>query len=353
MVVPLAREDPPPHAALAELVQCLGTGARVNESMASHTSLRVGGPADVFFTARTTARLVEAVDLAVALGVPWRVVGAASNLLIADDGVDGLVVKAATQSRSWSLSSDTNEAVLVAEAGCILASLARQLVRDGLEGMEWAVNVPGTVGAAIVNNAGAFGSSIVEHLVEAVLHCPGQGPRTMTSDQLGMSYRTSVLKRGELQAVVIRGSFRVRPAARVSLEQRTRETQRARQATQPTGPSLGSMFANPPGDAAGRLIDAAGFKGTMRGTAEISRLHANFMLNRGGARACDVLDLMQKVQHIVWERSGHWLAPEVQLAGRWRDEDLLALQSPPGKIANPTSSGHTAESIRPAGVFSP
>jgi UDP-N-acetylmuramate dehydrogenase len=319
--------------------------------MANHTSLRVGGPADIFFIARSTSRLTEAIDLAVALGIPWRIIGAASNLLIADEGVAGLVVKAGTQSRSWALSADGSEATVHAEAGCILASLARQLAQEGLEGLEWAANVPGTVGAAIVNNSGAFGSSIAAHLLEASLHVPGEGPRTATPEQLEMAYRTSLVKRSEPRAIILGGSFRVTPARKEIVRERMRETQRKRQETQPTGPSLGSMFANPSGDAAGRLIEAAGLKGATRGSAEISKLHANFVLNRGSARARDVLDLMMEVQRTVWEQNRQWLVPEVQLVGRWHDEDRMALRHPPGSARTFNHIGMAAtERIRPVGA---
>jgi UDP-N-acetylmuramate dehydrogenase len=326
------------------LVERLGPEARPNEPMANHTSLRVGGRADVFLAARTTTRLVEAVELAIALGVPWRVIGAASNLLIADEGIAGLVVKAAATSRSWNRGTPL-ETSAVAESGCILASLARQLVQEGLQGLEWAVNVPGTVGGAVVDNSGAFGSSIAERLIRATVYVPGEGERTFTPQQLGMSYRTSALKRGELGAIVLGASFRLETADPVDLDQRMRETRRLRQTTQPTGPSLGSMFANPRDDAAGRLIEAAGLKGRRSGGAEVSTLHANFMLNRGGARARDVLALMQQVQHSVWNESGQWLIPEVQLAGRWRDEDWLVLRSPPSAVGQSPARDPISESF--------
>jgi UDP-N-acetylmuramate dehydrogenase len=323
---------PVSHSNLHTLIERLGAGARANEPMANHTSLRVGGAADIFFRARTTARLIEAVDLAADLGVPWRVIGSASNLLIADEGIGGLVVKPATTARSWTRSVSGTEATAVADSGCILASLARQLVQEGLEGLEWAVNVPGTVGGAVVDNAGAFGSSTAERLVDATVYLPGEGQQTMTAQQLDMGYRTSRLKRGELRAVVVSATFRVEPTDPGGLDRRMRETQQLRQTTQPTGPSLGSMFANPPDDAAGRLIEAAGLKGRVHGGAEVSTLHANFMLNRGGARARDVLGLIQEIQHGVWQSSGRWLIPEVQLAGRWRDDDWLSLCAPPGAL---------------------
>jgi UDP-N-acetylmuramate dehydrogenase len=322
---------PPSHAALAALFERLGAGARMNEPMANHTSIRVGGPADIFFIARGTTRLIEAIDAADTLHVPWRAIGAGSNLLVSDDGVDGLVVKVATSSRSWRVDLDGEQAAVEAEAGCVIASLARQLAQEGLAGLEWAINVPGTVGAAVVNNSGAFGSSTAECLETAEVYRPGRGRATMTPDQFAMRYRTSALKRGELRALVLAARFRLRSANKEALLTRMQETQRQRQATQPTGPSLGSMFANPPGDAAGRLIEAAGLKGRRQNGAEVSKLHANFMLNRAQARAREVVDLMRNVQRTVWEHSGHWLVPEVQLAGRWPEEEKIALQTPPGQ----------------------
>src|SRR4029453_17824977 len=182
-----------------------------------------------------------------------------------------------TPPRAWRLINEGGDQILYAEAGCILASLARQLVDDGLEGLEWAVNVPGTVGAAVVNNAGAFGSSTAEHLIDAELHVPGEGGRRLTSQDLEMEYRTTVLKRGGLNALVLGATFRLHATEKAEVRARMDQSQRQRQATQPTGPSLGSMFANPSGDAAGRVIEAAGLKGRRRGGAEISKLHANFI----------------------------------------------------------------------------
>jgi UDP-N-acetylmuramate dehydrogenase len=339
-----------PHGALAALRERLGAAARVNEPMANHTSLRVGGPADIFCVARGPVRLIETVEAAEALRVPWRVIGAGSNLLISDHGIDGLVVKAGSSARPIRVFRDGAGATVEADAGSILASLARQLVNEGLEGLEWAVNVPGTVGAAVVNNAGAFGSSTAERLVDADVHLPGAGRMRLTPHELEMSYRTTRLKRGELPAIVLDARFALRPADPASLRARTDATQRQRQATQPTGPSLGSMFANPPGDAAGRLIEAAGLKGIREGGAEISPLHANFMLNRGGAQASDVYRLISQAQAEVWRRFATWLVPEVQLVGRWRDEESRVLFTAPGDVA--TAMPYRGETLpSPAASF--
>src|SRR5439155_1434448 len=131
----------PSHAALGALFQRLGAGVRMNEPMANHTSIRVGGAADIFLIARSTTRLIEAIDAAGALNVPWRAIGAGSNLLVSDDGVDGLLVKVATPSRSWRIDINGKQAAVEAEAGCVIASLARQLTQEGLAGLEWAIDV--------------------------------------------------------------------------------------------------------------------------------------------------------------------------------------------------------------------
>ena len=321
-----------PHGALAALARNLEGAVRMVEPLSKHTSLRVGGQADVFLIARTTEQLMAAVERASFLGIPWRVIGAGSNLLVADGGVEGLVVKAAMVTSSVE-PYGAGAALLHAEAGCLIASLAKRTASAGWAGLEWAVNLPGTVGAAVVNNSGAFGSCVAERLAHATLHVPDRGRRAATATELEMDYRTSRLKRGDLAAVVLGATFRLVRAETDQLLRRIDEIQHVRRATQPGGSSLGSIFANPDGDAAGRLIEDAGLKGGRFGGAEVSRLHGNFIMNRNAARASDVLGLMQHVQRIVWARSGRWLTPEVQLVGRWRVEEMLALAAPPGDPA--------------------
>jgi len=316
-------------SALAELHRRLGPAARLGEPLGRYTSARVGGPADLFVGAQSSDELVCAVEQAAALGVPWRIIGSASNLLIADEGVEGLVVKAATSGvRLWP-HQDTGGVLVQAEAGAIFAAVAKQTALRGLRGLEWAVNVPGTIGASVVNNSGAFGSCAAEHLVEVLLHVPRVGAHTVPAEDLGLAYRTSRLKRGELLGVVLTATFRLVPDDPTSLRQRTQQIRQMRRATQPSGYSVGSMFTNPPGDAAGRLIEAAGLKGHRVADAEISALHANFMLNRRAARARDMFRLMQLVQSEVWERSRVWLVPEIEFVGRWSDTELQGLYVPP------------------------
>jgi len=316
---------------IAELRRALGPAARPDEALWRHTSLRVGGPADLYYVARTAQQFIDAVDRAVDLGVPWRAIGSASNLLIADDGIEGLVVRAAAVDVQQT--EDGGAVLARADAGCMLAALGKQMAIRGLAGLEWAVNVPGTVGASVVNNSGAFGSCVAEHLIRARIHLPGGADGEIEAQDLDLRYRSSLLKRGDMHGIVLDATYRLTPADPAGLRARIAEIQRTRRASQPTGYSVGSVFANPDGDSAGRLIEAAGLKGSRVGSAEVSMLHANFIVNQGGARAQDVLQLIRHVQTVVWQRWGVWLRPEVQLAGRFEAETVQALHAPPGAAA--------------------
>jgi UDP-N-acetylmuramate dehydrogenase len=191
--------------------------------------------------------------------------------------------------------------------------------------------VPGTVGGAVVNNAGAFGSCVVNDLAWAELLQPDGYQVRLLACELVYDYRTSRLKRGELgSALVVRAAFRVRqidPEQAVSL---IRQFQQQRTATQPRQLSAGSVFANPPGDYAGRLIELAGLKGRRMGGAQISPQHANFIVNLGHATAADVYALIRLAQEAVWREHGCWLRPEIELVGRWGEQERAALVKPAG-----------------------
>jgi UDP-N-acetylmuramate dehydrogenase len=315
---------------LVELQRRLGSSVRVAESLARLTSIRTGGPADLFLFARSQSQIMSAVDTADELGVPWQVIGSASNLLIADEGVDGLVIKAGMNATPLT-SKDQDGPLIEAEAGCIFASVAKRSALAGLAGLEWAVNVPGTIGASVVNNAGAFGSSTAEHLIDADVYVPGEGVVRVSVEDLRMSYRSTRLKRGELRGVVLRARYRLQSGDAMQLRSRIEEIQRQRRATQPSGYSVGSVFTNPPGDAAGRIVESLGLKGYRIGGAEVSRLHANFMLNCGGATSRDVWSLIRHVQDTVGAATGISLVPEIQLFGRWSHKDVTVLQGPSGE----------------------
>jgi UDP-N-acetylmuramate dehydrogenase len=282
-----------------------------------YTSLRVGGPARQFLASADVTSLAQVLDAAVQDGSQILVLGGGSNLLIADEGFDGVVLRYTAAGHR--IETEPGDRLLIrAMAGVNLSNLARRLAHEGLGGLEWAASVPGTIGGAVVNNAGAFGGCIADHLVDAEIVGPDGAVRTLAADELGYAYRASVLKHGDLGPVVVSSArLRVHREESDVATGRILTFQSQRTASQPRQLSAGSIFANPPGDYAGRLIEAAGLKGERRGGAEISAQHANFIVNTGSARATDVVSLIRLMQDEVWGRFGVWLRPEVQLVGSW------------------------------------
>jgi UDP-N-acetylmuramate dehydrogenase len=297
-------------------------------SLARYTSLRVGGPARSFLESDDAARIAEEIRRAARDRSPILVLGGGSNLLVADDGFEGLAVKYSADDARV----EAGAGIVSAAAGTAFANLARRLARDGWAGLEWGSNVPGTIGGAAVNNAGAFGKSMTDDLVDLeYLDLEGRS-RTMTRDDLEYEYRSSLLKRSALGPVLVtRVRCRVHRDDPAAVRARIADMQARRTATQPRQNSAGSVFANPPGDFAGRLIEAAGLKGAQIGGARISDQHANFIVNEGGARAAHVYALVRLAQDTVWRQLGLWLRPEIQLVGSWPGDQLRALAEPEGR----------------------
>ena len=296
-------------------------------SLAPHTSLRVGGPADYFVLARAASDVVEAMVWARERDLPLRVIGGGSNLLVSDAGVEGLVIKVAYARAA--VEDRRGQPVLVAEAGVNFANQARRLAKQGLGGLEWAANVPGTVGGAAVNNAGAFGGDTASCLV-AVSVVSADGTLRLTTADLDYAYRTSILKRRQLGDVAVeRVELRLEVSTPEAADGLVKAFNAQRMRTQPRILSAGSVFANPEGTFSGKLIEEAGLKGWRIGGAQISEQHANFIVNPGGATAHDVYALMRRAQDVVFERSGTWLRPEIELLGRWSAEQVAALGPAP------------------------
>jgi UDP-N-acetylmuramate dehydrogenase len=293
-----------------------GAGSvRVGQPLAMHTTLRVGGPADLMVEARTVGALVRSVGLAAQFGVPCRVLGAGANVLTSDSGVRGLVVL--NRARSIVFSAGC----VRAESGALLARVARRCVALGLAGLEWAVGIPGTVGGAVVGNAGAWGGDIAGSLTGAAVLESGGSTAEWTAARFGFGYRASALKwrhpGADPRPVVLAASFRLSGSDRITLEARVTDLEMRRRATQPTGASCGSVFKNPAGDYSGRLIEAAGLKGSRCGGAQISPMHANFIINRRGASAKDVKALIDRALQEVHSQFGVRLELEIELVGDW------------------------------------
>lgn len=291
----------------------LGRPVLENEPLARHTTFRIGGPAELFIVVESVSELEEAVSLARREGFPWFILGGGSNVLVADEGVRGLVI--ANRAGAFRFSEvEGKGGILRAESGASLRRLAWWAVRRGWGGLEWAVGIPGTVGGAVFGNAGAHGSSMA-NLVTHVSFLDGKGVRReMRGDELGFGYRTSRFKSDE---VLLDAELLLNARPRSELEEAARRYMAHRRAEQPREPSAGSVFKNPPGHRAARLIEEAGLKGLSYGEAQVSEKHANFIVNLGQARAQDVFRLIEHIRQTVWEKFGVRLELEIRLVGEW------------------------------------
>ena len=303
---------------------------QTGQSVARFTALRIGGQADMLVAVNSVEALRKAVTLSWEQGIPCQVLGGGSNVLVSDDGLRGLVVLNRARAITFlngTLNGGKAPTPLVrADSGASFSTLAQQSVARGYAGLEWAVGIPGTVGGAVIGNAGAWGSDVATSLIEAdVLELNGTVSRWPV-EQFRYSYRSSVLKfamdqtlaaRSKQQAVVLKAGFALKQADRSELKARVADITRRRRATQPGGATCGSVFKNPPGDSAGRLIDAAGLKGTCCGGAQISPVHANFIVNLGDATAEDIMTLIQKARSAVLAQFNVALELEIELLGNW------------------------------------
>lgn len=275
--------------------------------LAELTSLRIGGPADALIVPEDVPDVCRIVRQASTARLPLMVLGG-TNLLVKDGGVRGLVLslsKLAAVTRE-------NERIVFAEAGVRLPTLLGYAVSQSLSGLEWAVGIPGTLGGAVVMNAGTKLGEM-QSCVDAVqMVTPDGHVRTCTATDLAFSYRRVDLPEG----VVVGARLRLTPASKTRLEASTKAYLQYRKHSQPLSqPNAGSVFKNPPGTTAGRVIEEAGLKGYRVGDAQVSAKHANFIVNLGRARATDVLLLVKKIQQDVFHRTGVTLELEWKVVG--------------------------------------
>ena len=281
-----------------------------DQPLAPHTSLRIGGPADFFLRIASEKDLLGAIQVARMNELPVFLLGGGTNVLVADGGIRGVVLQ-----NAWRESSVDGD-IVAASSGTELAHVAAVAARAGVEGLEWMATVPGTVGGAVHGNAGAFGSETADVIVDAELVDMNGDTWTATVDELGYAYRTSALQGTPI--ICVRARFRGKAGDRANAVKRIKEMANERIKKQPLAqPNTGSIFRNPPGDFAGRLIEAAGLKGRGIGGAMVSEKHANFIVNANGATASDVRALMTLVQQEVAKRFDVKLVPEVELVGEW------------------------------------
>jgi len=322
-----------------DLKAAFGDRLREAEPLKRYTSARVGGPADALLEAQTTDELAEMAFFLWQKGLPFMVLGGGSNVLVSDAGVRGVVLL--NKARQIRFDESGDPPTVWAESGANFGLLARQAATRGLTGLEWATGIPGTVGGAIVGNAGAHGKDMSGNLMVAeILHLnrlmsssegfsaradyligAGSTPEflkeTWPVEQFAYEYRDSILKRKTLQAVVLVALLRLGMSTPGVVQAKMDEFAEKRRQTQPPGASMGSMFKNPPGDFAGRLIEAAGLKGKRIGEAQISPVHANFFVNTGNATASDIYALISLARQTVAQKTGVNLELEIELVGTW------------------------------------
>lgn len=280
------------------------------EPLAKHTSLHIGGPAQFYVRVTSERDLVGAVAVAREHELPVFVLGGGTNLLVADEGIRGVVLH-----NDWAETSVEGTTVTAA-SGTPMASVAAVAARNGIMGMEWMATVPGTVGGAVHGNAGAYGVETKDVLIDAELMDLDGRTWTATNADLAFAYRRSALQ--GMPTIVLRARFRGTPGDRAAAVRRIKEIANDRMTKQPLAqPNTGSIFRNPPGDHAGRLIEAAGLKGATEGGAMVSTKHANFIVNIGDASAWDVRHLIERCQREVKEKFGVDLRTEVELVGEW------------------------------------
>lgn len=290
----------------------LPAGVREHVRLAPFTTWQVGGPARYFLEPTCVEEVEAAVRWAIAAGLPWRTIGRGSNLLVADEGFPGLVIRLANQFAGVSVAAEGDHAIITAQAGLNCAQFVMAGINAGYGGLEPLVGVPGTVGGAIAMNASAHGKAISEGFLDGRVLTPAGVVETWPAAAFAFQYRHSRLH--DEPAVFLEGRWRLAAVDKVEARARVMELQKWRNEKQPTNvPSGGSTFRNPGGDhpAAGALIEAVGAKGLKRGNAEVSDKHANFILNRGGATAADINGLIIELQRRVFEQYGVKLRPEV------------------------------------------
>lgn len=290
------------------------TGVREDEPLASRTSFGIGGPAEFFVESGRADAIEKAITGCVERGIPHLLLGAGTNLLVADAGVEGLVIRVV--SREVAIDGMRVRAA----AGLKMMRLARSVADANLRGFEFAIGVPGTVGGAVYQNAGCWGKEMNDVLVEVHGFVPGKGPQTWTRKDLHLAYRTSALRSGPLHgAVVIDATVQLERGDGEEAKRMMARLTAERNETQPIKTkNCGSVFKNPAGDSAGRLVQAAGLKGLRQGAAVVSTLHGNFIVNEGGAKAKDVAALIEKVRAEVKRRFNVELETEVEFVGRWK-----------------------------------
>jgi UDP-N-acetylmuramate dehydrogenase len=295
--------------AYARLKEALDGHVSRDEVLAKHTTFRIGGPAALFVECATVGDLVTATSVLAEEEIEWTVLGKGSNVLASDSGFRGAILTLGRDFKRHSL----DDGHLRTGAGVVLAAVVQDAFKRGLSGLEFAVGIPGTVGGAIAMNAGSRDEWIGSIVESVTLFVPEAGLVRVRGPEIKWSYRRIGLP---VRGIIVEAVLRVTESDEVGIRRAMEASLRRRKRTQPLNmPSAGSVFVNPEEDSAGRLIEAAGLKGRRIGGAMVSEVHANFIVNAGGATAADVVDLVQLISHTVKDANGIELRPEIRFLG--------------------------------------
>jgi UDP-N-acetylmuramate dehydrogenase len=284
-----------------------------SEPMARHTTFRIGGPAALFCVFETVHDVATGLRVLEEEAVPFTVVGKGSDLLVADAGYDGAVIILGREFKRHAVEGES----LRAGAASVIAHLVQDAFSRGLSGLEWAVGIPGTLGGALVMNSGTREGAIGQVVDTVTMFVPGEGLALVHGRDVVWDYRRSGLAG---RGIILEATLNVSQGEPVRIRAQMERNLRDRKACQPFGvPSAGSVFVNPPGDSAGRLIESVGLKGLKLGGARVSPVHANFIVNEGGATAADVVGLIRKIRMTVKDVSGVDLRTEIRFVGTFEE----------------------------------
>ncbi|USK56925.1 UDP-N-acetylmuramate dehydrogenase [Cytobacillus solani] len=283
-----------------------------NELLANHTTMKIGGPADIFIEPSSIENMIKTMDLINEYNVKWTAIGRGSNLLVSDLGIEGAVIKLGRGMSGLAV----NGTEVKAGSGYSLVSLSTQLSRQGLSGVEFASGIPGSVGGAVFMNAGAHGSDISNILTKALILFENGKVEWLSNKEMMFSYRTSVLQK-KRPGVVLEAVFQLQSGDKDVIFSEMQKNKEYRKETQPWNfPCAGSIFRNPLPNHAGKLVQDAGLKGYSIGGAKISDMHGNFIVNTGNATAQDVLSLIRYIKEKIYELYQIEMHTEVEIIGR-------------------------------------
>jgi UDP-N-acetylmuramate dehydrogenase len=283
-----------------------------NELLSQHTTMKIGGPADLFIEPSSLEDIQKVMTLIKERQLPWRAIGRGSNLLVSDKGIEGVVIKLGSGLNHLSI----NESTITVGGGHSLVSLSTLISKKGLSGLEFASGIPGSVGGAVYMNAGAHGSDISKILTKAHILFEDGSIEWLSNDDMEFTYRTSILQK-KRPGIVLEAEFMLTMGDRTAIVSQMQKNKDYRKETQPWNfPCAGSIFRNPLPNYAGKLIEEAGLKGFQIGGAKISEMHGNFIVNAGNATAKDVLDLIQYIKDKILHLYGIKMETEVEIIGR-------------------------------------